>query len=147
MMKKLFCLILVTLTVLCCLTGCHFTQNISGSAAEEAEITPKVREMMTLLSQSRLDDVKAMMHPQAGQNLDKPLVQMISYLGGRNAAELEATSINTKTSSSPTSQSKQVQVSYRVELTDHNVIYISTTYLSNNAGTGFVTFQLVLGVV
>ena len=44
-------------------------------------------------------------------------------------------------------KARQEQVAYQVTLTDGSVIYLNVVYLSNTAGAGFVSFQLVLGVV
>jgi hypothetical protein len=35
-MKKIICVVLSMLTLLCCLTACNFTQNMSGAFAGEA---------------------------------------------------------------------------------------------------------------
>lgn len=146
MMKKLLCLVLVLLAAVSCLTACTFTSNISGDAGK-AEATPKVQEMISHLAHSRIQDAKALMHPQANKNLDREMTQMISYLGGRDAQSLDVTGVNIKTNSSTVGKSRQEQLSCRVELSDHNVIYVSAVYLSNSVGEGFISFQLVLGIV
>ena len=44
-------------------------------------------------------------------------------------------------------KAKKEETTYSVTLTDGDVVYLSVVYLSDNAGTGFSSFQLVLGVV
>jgi hypothetical protein len=42
---------------------------------------------------------------------------------------------------------RQEQATYKTTLDSTEVIYITAVYLNNNAGSGFISFQLVLGVV
>lgn len=146
-MKKLICLVSVLLILLSCLTACNFTQKMSGALAGEAECTPKVQEMMTALAENRTTDAKAMMHPQAAETSDAAIAQMRDYMTGREVSAMELKSININTSTGTSGKTRQEQAAYQVTLTDGAVIYLNAVYLSNNAGTGFASFQLVLGVV
>lgn len=146
-MKKLICLVSVLLILLGCLTACNFTQNMSGALAGEAESTPKVEEMMTALAENRTSDAKTLMHPQATEKSDTAIAQMSTYLAGRETSSMELKSINVNNSTGTSGKTRQEQVTYQVTLSDDSVIYLNVVYLSNNAGTGFASFQLVLGVV
>lgn len=145
-MKKLLCLALVLLAAFGCLTACNFTQTMSGLKGN-AESTPKVEEMMTALAEKRTTDAKALMHPQITNDLNSSLSQMSSYLNGRKASSMELININITTSTGTSGKALQEQAAYKVTLNDGAVIYLNTVYLSNNAGSGFVSFQLVLGIV
>lgn len=146
-MKKKICFVLVLLVLLSSLTACNFTQNISGAMADKAESTPKVEEMMTALAQNSASDAKNLMHPQVSERSDDAITQMSAYLDGREFSSIELKSINVNVSTGTSGKSRQEQVTYQVTLTDGAVIYLNVVYLSDNGGTGFTSFQLVLGVV
>ena len=146
-MKKIICFTLVLLALLGCLTACNFTQNISGAIAGEAEATPKVEEMMAALADDNAPDAKALLHPQVTETSDNAIAQMSAYLAGRKASAIELISITVNTSTGTAGTTRQERVGYRVALNDDAVIYINAVYLSNNQGTGFASFQIVLGVV
>lgn len=146
-MKRFIGFSLVTLVLICCLASCNFTQNLSGELVKESEAAPKVEEMLTALAENRISDAKGLMHSQKAENADAALTQMSEYLEGRKAESLTVTGINVNTSSGASGKSRQETVSYRVMLADGDVIYLSVVYLSDNDGAGFISFQLVLGVV
>lgn len=146
-MKKLVCFSLAVIAMLSCLISCNFTQNISGGLADNATATPKVEEMLTALANDQTEDAKALMHPQANKETDDAIAQMSSYLSGREVSSIELKSINVNTSTGTSGKSRQEQVDYQVTLMDGDTVYLSVVYLSNNSGDGFISFQLVLGVV
>ena len=146
-MKRSICFVLVLVTLLSCLTGCNFTQNMSGALAGVAESTSKVKEMMTALAENRAPDAKALLHPQATEKADAAIAQMSDYLSGREVSSIEQKNININTFTGTSGKTKQEKVVYQATLTDGAVIYINVVYLSTNSGTGFSSFQLVLGVV
>ena len=143
-MKKIICFGLVLLALLGCLTACNFTQNMS---AGEAEATPKVEEMMAALADDNTSDAKALLHPQVAETSDNAIAQMSAYLAGRKVSAIELRSININSSTGTAGNTRQERVGYQVTLTDGAVIFLNAVYLSNNQGTGFVSFQVVLGVV
>ncbi|MBQ6832198.1 MAG: hypothetical protein IJO28_06125 [Oscillospiraceae bacterium] len=146
-MKKLISLTLVLVVLLGSLTACNFTQNLSGAIAGEAEATPKVEQMMLALAEDRAADAKAFMHPQTADASDGAIAQMSAYLSGRKVSTMELTSINVNTSTGTAGTTRQERVNYQVTLQDGDVICLNVLYLSNNQGTGFASFQLVLGAV
>lgn len=146
-MKKRICFALFVLTLTLCLTACNFSANMTSSLPANAEATPKVEEMLAALAENRTDDAKALMHPQAAEKADAAIAQMSNYLAGRTVTALEAKSTNIRTSAGTSGKMRQEQVAYQATLTDGEVIYFNTLYLTNDAGAGFASFQLVLGVV
>ena len=145
-MKKWICFVLVLL-VLGSFTGCNVTQNMSGAIAGKAEATPKVEAMMAALSAANTADAKALLHPQVAESSDNAITQMSTYLAGRTAETMEVTGITVNTSTGTSGNTRQERVNYRVTLADGAVIFLNVVYLSNNQGTGFASFQIVLGVV
>ena len=145
-MKKILCFALVLL-VLGSFTACNFTQNMSGMMAGEAEATPKVEEMIAALSAANTADAKALLHPQVAETSDNAITQMSTYLAGRTAKTMEVTGITVNTSAGTSGNVRQERVNYQVTLSDGAVIFLNVAYLSNNQGTGFASFQIVLGVV
>lgn len=147
MMKKLICFVSVLLLVLGCLSACNFTQRMSSSLGGDAASTPKVEEMIAALSENRTADAKALMHPQVAETADAAIAQMSGYMAGREIDSLAVKNININTSTGTSGKSTQEQVAYQVTLTDGAVLYLNVVHLTNNAGAGFASFQLVLGVV
>ena len=146
-MKKFVCFSLVMLSMISCLTACNFTKNESGVLAGNATATPKVEEMMTALVNNDTADAKALMHPQSAKETDAAITQMSSYLSGRTVGSIELKSINVNTSTGTSGKVRQEQASYQVTLIDGEIIYLNVAYLSDNSGEGFISFQLVLGVI
>lgn len=146
-MKKIICFTLALLALLGCLTACNFTQNMSGALAGEAEATPKVEEMMAALADDNISDAKALLHPQVAETSDNAIAQMNAYLAGRKASAIELISITVNISTGTAGKARQERVAYQVTLTDGSVFFLNVVYLSNNQGTGFASFQFVLGVV
>ena len=146
-MKKTICLTLVILGIISCLTACNFTTNISGAMKDKAESTPRVEEMMSLMTENRVSDAKALLHPQASEKTDDAIEQMASYIDGRSVSSMELVNINIHSSTGTSGKMRQEQVGYQVTLTDGEIVYLNAVYLSDNAGNGFVSFQLVLGIV
>ncbi len=145
-MKKVG-LVAVSLVLFIFLTSCTFSSNMSGLLAGEAEATPKVEEMMMALAENREADAKAMMHPQATEKSADAIAQMSTYLDGRKVDSIEPTSINVNTSTGTTGETREEQVTYRVTLDDGVVIHLNVVHLSDNDGTGFSSFQVVIGLV
>lgn len=146
-MKRIICFTLILLALFGCMTACSFTQNMSGALAGEAEATPKAEEMLAALADDRTSDAKALLHPQAAETADYAIAQMSTYLAGRKASTIELKSISVNTSAGTAGKARQERVAYQVTLTDGAVIFLSVRYLSDSQGTGFTSFQLVLGVV
>lgn len=146
-MKKLICVVLSMLTLLCCLTACNFTQNMSGALAGEAEATPKAEKMMAALAKNSTDEAKALLHAKASGFLDTGITQMSDYLDGREVSSMSLISINVNTTKGAAGNSRQERVGYTATLSDGTIIYINAVYLSDQTDAGFLSFQIVLGIV
>lgn len=146
-MKRFLSVFFVLLLMIICLTSCNFTQNMSGALAGSAEATSKVEEVMKNLAEDGVSDSKSLMHPRIAEKSEAALTQICDYLDGREASSIEVKNINISTSTGTSGKVRQEQVVYQVTLDDGAVIYLNVDYLSDNEGTGFVSFQLVLGVV
>ena len=145
-MKKVG-LIAVSLVWFIVLTSCTFNSNVSGLLAGEAEATAEVEEMMLAMAENRESDAKALMHPQATEKADAAIAQMSTYLDGRKVDSMELTGINVNTSTGSSGKTRQEQATYQVTLDDGVVIHLKVDYLSDDAGAGFSTFQVVIGLV
>lgn len=145
-MKKVG-LIAVSLVWFIVLTSCTFSSNMSGLLAGEAEATPEVEEMMLAMAENRESDAKALMHPQATEEAGAAITQMSTYLDGRKVDSMEPTSINVNTSTGTSGETREEQVTYRVTLDDGVVIHLNVVHLSDNDGSGFSSFQVVIGLV
>lgn len=146
-MKKKGFLIILMMFIIGCFTACNFTKAIYDSVKENAIATPKVSEMMVALSEERISDATALMHPLASEDSDIALRKMSSYLNGRDVYSIEMVSINTTSSVGTEGKVKQEQVVYQVVLSDDELLYINALYRSDNNSAGFMTFYLLLGVL
>ena len=114
--------------------------------AGEAQATPKVKEMMTILAQKRTTDAKALMHPDMADRSDAAIGQVMEYLNGREVTAMEVASIQVNTSAGTSGTMRKENLAYKVSLSDSTMIYLNVIYLSDNSGAGFLSFQVVLGV-
>ena len=148
-MKKRICVAIALLMVMCCLTACNlnFNSNLSGAAGGKMQATSKVEDMMAAMAENRLEDAEALMHKSVANNSSNSIAQMSAFLACRKVAKMEQKGINVITSTGTSDKVRQEQASFQVELEDGTTIYLSATYLSNQAGEGFISFQIVLGVV
>lgn len=146
-MKKLICFVLMFVVLCSCLTACNFTRKISGSLAGEAEATPKVKQMMTALATNNTAEAKNLLHPKAAETSVTAIEQMSEYLDTREVDSMEQENIKVNTSAGTSGKTRQEQVVYRVTLTDGDIIYLNVFYYSDKSGTGFISFQFVLGIV
>ena len=146
-MKKLICFATVLFALFSCLTSCVFTNGLINNMANSSEATPKVEEMLNALTEKRADDAKALLHPQATEKADTAITRMTDYLNGRKDSTVELIDFNFNSSVGTSGNTRQEQATYQVTLDDGEIIYLNVHYLSNNEGTGFVSFQLILGLV
>ena len=146
-MKRFFAVMAMLLT-LCLLTGCSFTTNYSDNTGKTAaESTERVSQMLQALADGDTDAALALMHPEAVDKAGKFMDQMRDFLAGRAVAEMEQVGVRVNTSTGTAGKSHQEITNFQVRLEDGTEIYVAATYYSNNAGEGFVSFQLVLGIV
>ena len=146
-MKKWVCVTLAVLVMLTGLTACSFTKRLANELADEAEATPREESMLTALVGNQPSDAKALMHPQVADRSDEPIAQMIAYLAGREIRDLELNSINVSTSAGTGGKARQEKLTYKVTLDEDEVIYLNLAYQSDAQGIGFMSFQVVLGIV
>lgn len=147
-MKKICLFSVVILLLLLCFSSCNLGQQLTDSLENETESKLKVQEMMTYLSENDIENAKTLIHPDTdSENIESSIEQMIDYIDGREATSFELDGINVKTSVGTSGKEKQEDVYYIVTLSDQSIIYITATYISNNSGDGFYTFQISLGLI
>ena len=144
-MKKILCLTLALLAMLACLTSCNF--NIQNAITDKVTSKEQAEEMMSHLSARRMTDAVSLMHPEKSEGADKSLGQIAAYLNGRTVKKMDVVGVNFTSSVGAKGNISQEQVSYQVSLSDGAVVYLSTVYVKSDAGEGFISFQMVLGVV
>jgi len=146
-MRKVIPFLFVLLVLISCLTACTFTQSRAGLLAGDAESASLAEEMMAAMAEGCKSDAIALMYPELAVEAEDKILQMIDYLDGRHVDAMEQKSINVNTSTGTSGKARQEQVVYEVTLDDGDVIFINTVYLSDSDGEGFISFQLVLGIV
>lgn len=146
-MKKLLCLLLAA-ALLLTLTACNFTSNFHDNlGVTEAQCTGQVEEMLQELAEADLAAALEKMHPGVADRAENGLEQLRDYMEGRKVLKLNLQGVSRNTSSGSAGKVEQEQAAFQVVLSDGTIIYISAVYRTDNDGAGFVSFQLVLGVV
>ena len=102
---------------------------------------------MTALAENRTDDAKALIHPEAVEKSDASIAQLERYLSDRTTSTIEQKTINVSTSTGTPGKIQQEQVSYQATLSDGETVYLKVVYYSDHSGTGFLSFQMILGIV
>lgn len=147
-MKKAFSVLAVAVAVIFLLSGCSFTTNFSdNTGASTMEAADKVEDMVAALTAGNMDTALALMHPNRTTDSEAGIKQMCEYLAGRKTVDLNHQSLRVSTRSGTSGDARQESAAIRAELEDGTVVFLSVTYLTDSTGEGFVSFQMVLGVV
>jgi hypothetical protein len=72
---------------------------------------------------------------------------MSQYLSGRKTQSVQLININVKNSSGTAGNIRQEESAYKATLSDGTIVYLNVVYLTNDNGSGFSSFQLVLGAI
>lgn len=138
-MKKLIQMTVCVLMIaaLLCACGGNF----------EPEAGPIAREMMTALESGDVETATELMHPDAVNQIDDLQASMkalCDYVDGRGTTELKQETINIRNQIG-TNSGKQESGTFRAVLDDGTVLKIDYVYLTNAAGSGFLSFYLSIG--
>lgn len=145
-MKKIVACTCFLLIVVICLTGCNIFSDMLDSI-KNPESMPKTKEMVSALSEQRMDDAKALMHPDAEEVSSYYLSQMSSLLNGRKPTTLDRLNININTSPSfDGSKTVTEEATYIVNLDDGNSVVAQVIFISDDKGSGFASFVLSIGI-
>ena len=112
-----------------------------------AESTEKVEQMLQALADGDTQTALTLMHPESVDRAEDRIDQMSDFLAGRTVTEMNRMGLRVNTSTGTAGKVRQEATNFQVILEDGTEIHIAATYCSNKAGEGFVSFQLVLGVV
>jgi len=151
-MKRIMVLLLITVLILP-LMGCNFNTSFNDSLGiKDMEAKQQVADMLEAMTKKDMDAVLAFMYPDLLEDENKKLSvidqlqQIMDYVDGRKALSFEQLSVNVKNSSGTAGKVKQEQAVFKVMFAEETV-YVSVTYLTQNGKSGFISYQLVLGVV
>ena len=146
-MKKLLCLLL-PLALLLTLTACNVTTNLHDNlGVTEAQCTDQVEQLLQALTEDDLAAALETMHPGTADWAESGLEQLRDYLAGRKVLKLNIQGVNRNSTSGSSGKVEQEQAAFQVVLADGTVCYISAVYRTDKDGAGFVSFQMILGVV
>ena len=140
-MKKLLCLTLVLITLVCCLSSCALLDKLLGALEGQLECTPKIEEMMLALAEGRKDAAMALIHPSSSEEADAGITQLIEYIDGSKVATMKAEGININTNLNK-KEGRTEEVVYKITLENGTVMTLEAVYISNSQGDGFVGFKL-----
>lgn len=151
-MKRITALLLITVLMLP-LAGCNFNSSFTDSlGVKEMAAKQQVADMLEAMTQKDMEAVLALMYPDMladevkKESVIDQLQQIMDYVDGRKVLSLTQQSINVKSSSGTAGTVKQEQAVFQVMFAEETV-YVSVTYLAQNGKSGFISYQLVLGVV
>ena len=151
-MRKLGVLLLTMMLILP-LTGCNFNTSFNDSlGVKEMEAKQQVADMLEAMTQKDMEAVLALMYPDLLEDEIKKLPvidqlqQIMDYVDGRKVLSLEQQSVNVQNSSGTAGTVKREQAVFKVGFAEETV-YISVTYLTQNGKSGFISYQMILGVV
>lgn len=144
-MKRLISLALVLLLMIGCMASCDLLNSAMGKFEEKAESSLKVEEMLSALSQKRIDDAKRLMHPSVSDTT--ALDGLAEYLNGRTVTAMQLVGINIKSEVGTNGNVSTEELSYKTTLSDGSIIYVSSVYVSNNSGVGFTSFSMSMGII
>ena len=146
-MRRFLAVFAVVTAVLCLCAACNFTSNLSDALGAQTESREIVEKMLQALVEGDTDGALALMHPTTAETASGAVSQMCDFLNGRGVTELTQTSVRVNFSAGTGGKSRQEVASYQVILEDSSEIYVTATYSSDGRGEGFVSFQIVLGVI
>lgn len=149
-MKKLIGLSLILLLLFGCFTGCAFLENISEKLTEavdeNSESPEKIDAMLLALAEGRADDAKALMHPDKADESADAIEQMITYIDGRKVTDKKVVGLSVNIAATTNGKTRQEAICYLLTLDDGTTLTVDSLYVSDNAGAGFTSFKLSLGL-
>lgn len=145
-MKRFLFIVLILMSVVLCVTSCDFYTETSGDANGDSSALSIVEEMMIDLSQKQLSDAKDLMHPSVVENSDEGLKQLSDYMEGHKVISIQQTDSHIKSSNGTSGKIRQEQLTCIVTLDNGEDISLLVSYLSDDDGAGFTSFQIVLGI-
>lgn len=147
-MKRAIPFLAVMLAVLCLVTACRFTSNFSDSTGSSVmKAAPKVEQMLSALSDGDVESALVLMYPERAAISESGLAQMCDYLAGRKIAQTESKGVTRQESSGTNGVTSQENGTFRVVLEDGTEFFVSVSYYTAGSAEGFLSFQLVLGVI
>lgn len=151
-MKKRIFIILGLIAFLLCLTNCNSFPNFDTSAevVESSLSVPQTEKMLAALQARHTLNACALLHPTSAQTSTGDILQMIQYLDGRRISAIELDNIRVTVTPNllrlmpGTTQSEETE--YLITLESGESFRVHATYLSDPNGSGFVSFQILIGV-
>ena len=130
------------------LSACNFTTNFSDSMGiTSTDCIPEVEAVLQALADGKINEAATHFHPNVAERSGDALEQMRDYLDGRKVSNLTQQGFTVNTSTGTAGKVRQEFATMQITLEDGTVCYLSAARHADNDGEGFVSFQLVLGVV
>ena len=140
-MKKRLPVIALVLVFALALSACEMPIDMTAQAE------PQIKEMLTALSAGDLEAAEALLHPdRVDDATDGALAALADLLGGREVDSCVQVGINIHTSAGTGGTSRTESGTVHILFADGTDLQLSYSYVSDNAGEGFATFQFLVGV-
>lgn len=140
-MKKLLSVTALLLIFALALSACDMPIDMTAQAE------PYIKEMLTALTAGDLESAEALLHPDRVDGAtDTALAAMADLLGGREVESCVQVGINVNASTGTGGSSRTESGTVHILFTDGTDLRLSYSYVSDNAGEGFATFQFLVGI-
>ena len=147
-MKKVLCAWIGVVLLLSSLTGCNFhTTSNDSTGKTAADSLPQVEKMLSILGAGDVEQALQMLHPDVRESANHAMEQNSAYMQGRRVTSVETLSCSVYTSKGTAGDIRQEQASFKVTFGDGEIVAVSAVYYTDKAGTGFSTFQIILGAI
>lgn len=140
-MKKLLSVTALLLVFVLALSACGMTIDMTAQAESH------IKDMLAALTAGDLEAANALLHPERPDDAtDAAMAAMIDLLDGREVDSCVQVSINVHTSTGTGGTSRTESGTVHILFTDGTDLSLSYSYVSDNGGEGFATFQFLVGV-
>ena len=140
-MKKLLSVTALLLVFALTLTACGLDVDLTAQAE------PYIKEMLAVLSAGDADTAKTLLHPNRVDGAtDGAIAAMIDLLGGREVSDCVQVTINVEIGTDTKGTARTESGMVHILFTDGTDLRLNYSYVSDNGGAGFATFEFVVGV-
>ena len=141
-MKKALSLLLVIITI-CSLTSCALLEKINGFAEKEAQCPPLIDEMMAAIAECDQGRAALLLHPTVRDEAEcagfDALCELINH---RAVIKKELQAFNFYVGIHNFKKYREETLTYKITLSDEEVVYAQVIYRNDADGEGFYTFYV-----
>ncbi|MBQ8236525.1 MAG: hypothetical protein IJZ39_00010 [Oscillospiraceae bacterium] len=125
-----------------------FALTLSACAVDlTAKAEPQVKEMLTALSAQDAEAAAALLHPdRADDATDAAIAALMALMDGREVASCVQVGLNVHTNTGTGGTARTESGTVHILFADGSDLRLEYSYVSDNSGEGFATFQFLVGI-